>query len=276
MIFHMKKQPDTQTETIPVVLIRHAQSQWNRENRFTGWADPSLTAAGIDEAHRAGARLRQHGYRFDAAFSSRLQRARTTLDILLEELGQPDISRQSVWQLNERHYGVLQGLDKTAASAHHGDQQVWRWRRGYDDRPEALRQTDPRHPRHDPLYQDIEPGQLPGVENLASTRARVTRFWQAEIELRIRRGERLLISAHGNTLRALIMELAGLRRKEVEAFEIPTATPIVYEFDRDARPLDWRYLHTDIHQDWSSGHKGRGETGRFVTLKDGNSKIPHI
>jgi len=228
--------------SVPVVLIRHAQSQWNRENRFTGWADPPLTDTGIAEAHAAGSRLREQGFVFDAAYSSRLQRAVTTLDILLAELGQTNIPRQSAWQLNERHYGALQGLDKAEATREHGEQQVWRWRRGYHDRAGALSRADARHSCHDPLCRDIDPAHLPDVENLAETRARVMRYWEEEIDPRIRRGERLLISAHGNTLRALIMGLSNMRVAEVEAFEIPTATPIVYHFKRDGAPLDWGYL----------------------------------
>ncbi|TDY03990.1 2,3-bisphosphoglycerate-dependent phosphoglycerate mutase [Thiohalophilus thiocyanatoxydans] len=198
------------TGRVPVVLIRHAQSQWNRENRFTGWADPPLTDAGIAKAHAAGHRLHEQGYVFDAAYSSRLRRAVTTLDSLLEELGQNEIPREQAWQLNERHYGTLTGLDKGEAIKHHGEAQVWRWRRGYHDRAGALTRDDPRHSCHDPLCHDIDPPALPDVENLAETRARVMRYWQSEIEPRIRRGERLLISAHGNTLRALIMALANM------------------------------------------------------------------
>ena len=236
------KTPHNGTGSVPVVLIRHAQSQWNRENRFTGWADPPLTEAGIAEAHAAGARLREQGFVFDAAYSSRLQRAVTTLAILLAELEQTTIPQTRAWQLNERHYGALQGLDKGEAMARHGEQQVWRWRRGYQDRAGALTHEDPRHSCHDPLCHDIDPARLPDVENLAETRARVMRYWDEDIVPRIRRGERLLISAHGNTLRALIMALANMRVEEVERFEIPTAMPIVYHFDRNGSPLEWHYL----------------------------------
>lgn len=235
-------------DRIPVVLIRHAQSQWNRENRFTGWADPPLTGAGIAEARVAGTRLREQGFVFDAACSSRLQRAVTTLDILLEELGQDEIPREQAWQLNERHYGALQGLDKGEATARHGEEQVWRWRRGYHDRAGALSREDERHSCHDPLCQDIDPAHLPDVENLAETRERVMRYWNDEIVPRICCGERLLISAHGNTLRALIMALSNMTTEEVERFEIPTATPIVYHFDRNATPLDWDYLNEQNNQ----------------------------
>jgi 2,3-bisphosphoglycerate-dependent phosphoglycerate mutase len=186
--------------------------------------------------------LRLSGYRFDVANSSRLQRATTTLDILLERIGQGDLPRYQDWRLNERHYGILQGVDKAQAAREVGEQQVWRWRRGYIDRAASLSPTDPGHPANDPVYADVEPRLLPGVESLAATRTRVASFWQERIAPRIRRGERLLISAHGNTLRALLMELADMSVEQVEAFEIPTATPIVYRFSREGRPLDWRYL----------------------------------
>jgi len=242
----MKTQHHKSTDnTIPVVLIRHAQSQWNKENRFTGWANPSLTEAGVIEAQNAGEWLHQQGYRFDAAYSSRLQRAITTLDILLEQLGQPHILRQQDWRLNERHYGALQGVDKTRAAAQVGEHQVWRWRRGYEDRAVPLLRTDPGHPANDGLYADVDAQLLPGVENLAQTQARVTQFWRKEIIPRIHQGERLLISAHGNTLRALLMTLSGMSVAEVESFEIPTATPVLYRFDCSGQALDWHYL--DIH-----------------------------
>ena len=232
-----------QTETVPVVMIRHAQSQWNKENRFTGWADPPLTDAGVAEAKRAGDCLQRLGYHFDAAYSSVLQRACVTLDIVLGSLGQLDLLQQRDWCLNERHYGALQGLDKTETTARYGEAQVHRWRRGYLDRAEPLSRDDQGHPLHDPRYAEVDPAMLPDVENLAETRARVVDFWQEQIVPRIRRAERILISAHGNTLRALIMELAGMSEQEVEQFEIPTGKPILYEFLRqDAKPLGWRYL----------------------------------
>jgi 2,3-bisphosphoglycerate-dependent phosphoglycerate mutase len=235
-----------QHDTVTVVLIRHAQSQWNRENRFTGWANPPLTEAGIAEAIQAGEWLYRHGYRFDVAWSSRLQRAITTLDILLEQIGQQDIPRQQDWRLNERHYGALQGVDKAKAAAQVGEQQVWCWRRGYTDRAMPLLPGDPGHPGNDPLYADVAPHLLPAVENLAETRARVMMFWQEHVAPRIKKGERVLISAHGNTLRALLMDLAGMSVQQVEGFEIPTATPILYRFDHNGQPLDWRYLNGEL------------------------------
>ena len=232
----------TPQQSVPVVLIRHAKSQWNQENRFTGWADPPLTAAGIAEAQRAGTWLRNHDYRFDVAYCSRLQRAITTLDILLQQLGQEGLPRQQDWRLNERHYGTLQGVNKAEAAAQVGEQQVWRWRRGYEDRATALLRTDPQHPGNNPRYANIDPRQLPGVENLAQTRTRVLALWNERVVPYLRQGHRVLISAHGNTLRALLMGLSGMSIKEVEGFEIPTATPILYRFDHQGRPLDWRYL----------------------------------
>ncbi|MCI0505079.1 MAG: 2,3-bisphosphoglycerate-dependent phosphoglycerate mutase [Gammaproteobacteria bacterium] len=229
-------------KTIDVVLIRHAQSQWNLENRFTGWANPPLTAAGFAEARRAAQLLRAHGYEFDAAFSSRLLRAQQTLDVLLETLGQMNLPRFQDWRLNERHYGQLQGINKAEEAKQVGEQQVWRWRRGYEDKAAPLSRNDPAHPVNDPLYRDVDPALLPDVENLAETRARVMQFWQERIAPCIRLGERVVISGHGNTFRALIMGLANLSIKQVESFEIPTGKSIVYTFNRNAEPLHWRYL----------------------------------
>jgi len=229
-------------KTIEVVLIRHAQSQWNLDNRFTGWANPPLTAAGLEEAKHAAHLLHQHGYGFDVAFSSRLLRAQQTLDIILETLGQTHIPQFQDWRLNERHYGLLQGVNKAEKAKEVGEQQVWRWRRSYEDKAEPLPRTDPSHPVNDPLYHDIDPALLPDVENLAETRERVMKFWMERVTPYIRLGERVLVSGHGNTLRALIMGLANLSKDEVESFEIPTGKPIIYTFHRDTQPLTWHYL----------------------------------
>ena len=237
-----------QLTAVPVVLIRHAQSQWNLENRFTGWADPPLTDQGIAEATQAGEYLRLHDYAFDVAYSSRLQRARDTLDILHEGVGQTELPQHQDWRLNERHYGALQGIDKTQATMEVGEYQVRRWRRGYEDRAKPLLRSDPTHPANDPNYADVDPQVLPGVENLAQTRARVMAFWQEQIVSRIKTGERILISAHGNTLRALVMDLAGMSIEDVEAFEIPTATPILYTFDDKATPMQWHYLNACVEK----------------------------
>ncbi len=229
------------TKRIEAVLIRHAQSLWNRENRFTGWADPPLTAAGIQEAVDAGDLLARQGWHFDFAFTSRLKRARQTLSILEQRLGTA-LPRREEWRLNERHYGVLQGRNKEEMAAQVGAEQVWRWRRGYHDSPAALATDDPDHPIHHPRYADVPRHLLPGVESLADTRRRVSEFWLEEAAPRIETGQRLLISAHGNTLRALLMALTDMTVAEVERFEIPTATPIVCTFDERARLLRWRYL----------------------------------
>lgn len=251
------KQKKTQTDkkpmvardrqnSLPVVLIRHAQSQWNKENRFTGWADPALTDTGMREALLAGDRLRDQGYRFDMAYSSRLQRASATLDIVLARIGQQSLLREQDWRLNERHYGVLQGMDKAEAMAQVGEQQVWRWRRGYEDRAAPLSRNDASHPIHDARYADVNPQLLPDVENLAETRLRVMAFWNEAIVPGIQQGKRILISAHGNSLRALLMELANMSIEEVEGFEIPTAMPIIYNFERGGTPLHWDYLDNGV------------------------------
>ena len=233
---------NTHSSTIDVVLVRHAQSQWNLENRFTGWANPPLTRAGIEEAQRAGEMLRKQGYHFDVAFSSRLIRAQQTLDIILETLGQSDLRYYQDWRLNERHYGQLQGVNKADEAKRVGEQQVWRWRRGYEDKAAPLSRDDPTHPVNDPLYQDVNPELLPDVENLADTRARVVQFWQERVIPYIKNNQRVLISGHGNTLRALIMDLANLSVAQVESFEIPTGKPIIYSFDSAGFAKQWRYL----------------------------------
>jgi 2,3-bisphosphoglycerate-dependent phosphoglycerate mutase len=229
-------------KTVDVILIRHAQSQWNLENRFTGWANPPLTQAGFDEARHAALLLKEHGYRFDVAFSSRLIRAQQTLDVILQTLEQTGLPQFQDWRLNERHYGLLQGVNKAEKAKEVGEQQVWRWRRGYEDKAAPLPRTDPSHPVNDPLYHDVDPDLLPDVENLKETRARVMQFWQERIEPYVRLGERVLISSHGNTLRALLMGVANLSVTQVESFEIPTGKPIIYTFNRKAEPLEWRYL----------------------------------
>lgn len=233
---------NNQMQNLSVVMIRHAQSLWNKQNRFTGWANPPLTEAGVVEAVHAGILLKNSGFQFDIAYSSRLQRAINTTELVLDAMRQSYIPQYQDWRLNERHYGVLQGFNKTDAAAEAGEHQVWRWRRGYEDRAEPLLVTDNKHPRHDPLYADVDPQILPGVENLAQTRERVIQFWQEHIVQHINNHKRVLISAHGNTLRALLMALSDMSIAEVESFEIPTATPIVYEFDETGKPIMWDYL----------------------------------
>lgn len=225
-----------------VVLIRHAQSEWNRAGLFTGWADPPLTAAGRGEAVRAARAIATRGLRLDHVFSSRLRRARETAAIVLGELGEGGIPVAEDWRLNERHYGALQGEDKATAAARVGEAQVLRWRRGYVDRPPALAAADPRHPAWDPRWRDIPTADLPNGESLEQTRTRVWDFWRQHVVPRLRAGQRLMIASHGNTLRALIMALDDLDVAQVEALEIPTGVPILYAFSASAEPLGWHYL----------------------------------
>jgi len=229
-------------QTVSVVLIRHGQSEWNNSGRFTGWADPLLTEQGEREALKAGAQLRAAGYRFDAAFSSCLQRTQRTLDILLQQLVQEYIPRYQDWRLNERHLGALQGMDKQQAAELYGAEQLEPWRRGVHDRPPPLAMTDVRHPAHNAIYAAIDPNVLPATESLADTAVRVAGFWQECISPRLSAGEHLLICSHQQALRALLAALSGQDCAALASFDIATATPLVYSFDRLARPLSWRYL----------------------------------
>jgi 2,3-bisphosphoglycerate-dependent phosphoglycerate mutase len=225
-----------------VVLVRHAQSQWNLEGRFTGWADPPLTAHGRAEAERAGRLLADRYGAFARVYSSRLQRARETAEILARRVGTPGREIREDWRLNERHYGALQGIDKAVKAAEVGDAQVWRWRRGYLDRPPEMDPGNPGHPARQTQWTDLERGVLPSAESLAEVRSRVMGFWDDEIAPLLGRGGPVLIASHGNTLRALLMALDGMGVDEVERFEIPTAAPIRYRLARDGRPLGWHYL----------------------------------
>jgi 2,3-bisphosphoglycerate-dependent phosphoglycerate mutase len=226
------------------VLLRHAQSQWNLENRFTGWADVGLTEAGRAEARRAGELLRAHGLRFDRAFVSLLTRAEETLQLVLRELGQERLPVGRSWRLNERHYGALEGLDKAAFAAAQGAEMFHRLRRGYRERPAPLAADDPRHPRHQALYRDIDPAWLPATESLADTTARLLPYWNEAIAPAIARGERVLVVSHGNTLRALVMQLDDMNEREIEDFEIPTGQPLIYEFAAGGRVRGRFYLDT--------------------------------
>jgi 2,3-bisphosphoglycerate-dependent phosphoglycerate mutase len=225
-----------------LVLLRHAQSLWNLENRFSGWADMELSAGGIAEAQRAGALLRERGFGFERAFVSPLTRATQTLDIVLAELGQRDLPVTVDWHLNERHYGALQGLNKADTAARYGALQFQRWRRGYHDRPPALDLDDPRHPRFDRRYAAIAPELLPATESLADTEQRVVPYWREAIAPRVAAGERVLVVAHGNTFRALIRHFDGLSVEEVEKLEVPTGQPLVYEFSAGMQQRRSYYL----------------------------------
>lgn len=223
-----------------VVLLRHAQSLWNLENRFTGWADVGLTEAGRLEARRAAELLRAQGYRFDKAYTSVLTRAIETLEIVLRELRQTDIPVERHWRLNERHYGSLEGTDKAAFASRHGADLLRRYRRGYRDQPPPLSEDDSRHPRWREIYRDVDSTLLPATESLADTKARLLPYWEEKILPDVKRGKRLLIVSHGNTLRALIMHLEEMSETEIEHFEIPTGRPLSLEFTPDMK-LQRRY-----------------------------------
>lgn len=228
--------------TYEIIMIRHAQSTWNAESRFTGWANPPLTQKGELEAVSAAELLGSLGYSFDKVYTSALQRAQKTALIITSKLGLRDVDIEADWRLNERHYGDLQGLDKNEMTSKVGEEQVWRWRRAYKELPPALEQFDRRHPSNDPSYSQVDREKLPGAENLAMTQARAMQFWQEKVASDLSDGKRLLISAHGNTLRAMIMQLSGMTEKEVEGFEIPTGTPISYCFDKSGKALSWSYV----------------------------------
>ena len=225
-----------------LVLLRHGESDWNRENRFTGWVDVDLSDRGRAEAKSAAALLTAGGYTFDRAFTSVLKRAIRTLWIVLDEMDLMWIPVERSWRLNERHYGALQGLDKAETAAKFGEQQVKIWRRSYDVPPPALERTDPRFPGRDPRYRDLAPAELPLSECLKDTVARFLPYWQGTIAPVIRAGKRVIIAAHGNSLRALIKYLDDVSEDEIVEMNVPTGIPLVYELDSDLRPIEHRYL----------------------------------
>ena len=222
-----------------LVLLRHGESDWNRENRFTGWTDVDLSETGVEEAHAAGRLLKSGGYRFDLAYTSVLKRAIRTLWIALDELDLMWIPVERSWRLNERHYGALQGLNKAEMAAKFGEQQVLVWRRSYDTPPPALAAGDPRSEARDPRYAGIG---VPASECLKDTVARVVPYWESAIAPAIRAGRQLLIAAHGNSLRALVKYLDRVGDAEIVALNIPTGVPLVYELDENLRPLRHYYL----------------------------------
>jgi 2,3-bisphosphoglycerate-dependent phosphoglycerate mutase len=222
--------------------MRHGESQWNLENRFTGWTDVDLTETGRDQAWQAGQLLKEKGYVFDLAYTSLLKRAIRTLWLTLDALDQMYIPVHNNWRLNERHYGNLQGLNKSETAAKFGDEQVLIWRRAYAIAPEPLALDDPRHPRFDGRYSRLSPEQLPATECLKDTVDRVLPFWNETIAPSIRLGRRVLISAHGNSLRALIKHLDGVSDEDIVAMNIPTGQPLVYELDENLKPMRHYYL----------------------------------
>jgi 2,3-bisphosphoglycerate-dependent phosphoglycerate mutase len=225
-----------------LVLLRHGESIWNKENRFTGWTDVDLTDKGREEAHEAARLLREGGYGFDIAFTSVLKRALRTNWIVLDDLDLLWIPVERSWRLNERHYGALQGLNKAETAARHGDAQVKVWRRSYDTPPPPLTADDPRHPVHDPRYRSLAPGDLPATESLKDTVARFIPYWTETISPAVRRQQRVLITAHGNSLRALVKHLDRISDEDIVDLNIPTGIPLVYELDAGLRPSRHFYL----------------------------------
>jgi 2,3-bisphosphoglycerate-dependent phosphoglycerate mutase len=225
-----------------LVLLRHGQSVWNEENRFTGWVDVPLSPLGLEEAAQAGRRLRARGYEFDAAYTSVLRRAIKTLWIVLEELDQAWLPVHRSWRLNERMYGALQGLNKAETAAKHGDEQVKIWRRSYATAPPPLDPSHEQWPGRDRRYASIPRDELPAGESLADTFHRFLPYWEGEIRPAIASGQRLLIVAHGNSLRALVKHLDGISDADIVELNIPTGVPLVYELDEALRPIGHYYL----------------------------------
>jgi 2,3-bisphosphoglycerate-dependent phosphoglycerate mutase len=225
-----------------LVLLRHGESVWNRENRFTGWTDVDLSSDGVAEAREAGRTLRENRYGFDVAYTSLLKRAIKTLDIVLEELDLLWIPIAKSWRLNERHYGALQGLNKSETAKRFGEAQVKIWRRSYDVRPPAVEESDPRHPGNDPRYAHLTTAELPSAECLRDTVARFLPYWHGTIAPAIRSAKRVLIAAHGTSLRALVKHLDGISDDAIVELNIPTGLPLVYELDTDLKPVRSYYL----------------------------------
>jgi len=225
-----------------LVLLRHGESTWNKENRFTGWTDVDLTERGRDEAQDAGRLLRDGGYVFDIAYTSVLKRAIRTLWIALDVMDLMWIPEEKSWRLNERHYGALQGLNKAETAAKHGEAQTKIWRRSYDIPPPPLTPDDPRHPSRDPRYAGLARGELPLTESLKDTVERFLPYWHGSIAPAIRSGQRVLIAAHGNSLRALVKYLDHVSETDIVELNIPTGIPLVYELDDDLRAIRHYYL----------------------------------
>jgi len=228
-----------------VVLLRHGESQWNLENRFTGWTDVDLTEKGILEAENAGKVLKEKGFTFDIAFTSVLTRALKTLWITLDEMDLLWIPFVKNWRLNERHYGALQGLNKAETAALHGDEKVLIWRRSYDVPPPPLEKTDPRYPGNDPRYQDMDEKDIPLTECLKDTVNRFLPFWHDTIAPTIKTSKKVIIVAHGNSLRALVKYLDNMSDEDILALNIPTGMPLVYELNQNLKPIKHYYLGDD-------------------------------
>lgn len=227
---------------IKLVLVRHGQSIWNLENRFTGWTDVPLSEKGVKEAQEAGMVLKEKGFTFDLAFTSVLKRAEDTLDYILKEMDLSNIEIRHSWRLNERHYGALQGLNKDDTKKKYGEEQVKLWRRSADVRPPALTKEDERYPGHDPKYKDLTEEELPTTENLIDTIHRVITYWNTDIKQELEQGKQVIIVAHGNSLRGLMKYLDNMSDEEVMNLEIETGNPICYELNDDLTPIRHYYL----------------------------------
>ena len=225
-----------------LVLIRHGESTWNLENRFTGWTDVDLTPTGVEQAKNAGRLLKAEGYEFDVAYTSVLKRATRTLWHVLDEMDRTWLPVVHQWRLNERHYGALQGLNKTDTAKQYGEAQVLAWRRSYDTPPPALDASDPRCERHDPRYITLQPDQIPLTECLKDTVARVMPAWNESLAPAIQAGKRLVLAAHGNSIRALVKYLDNISDEEIVDLNIPNGAPLVYELDHDLKPIRHYYL----------------------------------
>jgi 2,3-bisphosphoglycerate-dependent phosphoglycerate mutase len=228
--------------TYQIILLRHGESAWNLENRFSGWKDVDLTENGIREAGKAALLLADEGLVPDLAFTSVLKRAIRTLWIVLDKMDRMWIPVERSWRLNERHYGALQGLDKAETAARHSEEQVLIWRRSYDVPPPPLDPDDPRNPKNDPRYADVPPGQLPLTECLKDTVARVLPYWEQRIVPAVRTGKQVIVAAHGNSLRALVKHLDGISDKDIVSLNIPTGVPLIYELRENMKPVGHRYL----------------------------------
>lgn len=225
-----------------IVLLRHGESAWNKENRFTGWTDVDLSPKGIEEAISAGKIMKDKGYTFDMVFTSVLKRALRTTWLALEQMDLLWIPEEKSWRLNERHYGALQGLNKAETAAQHGEEQVMIWRRSYDIPPPELEKSDPRYPGHESRYKNMDEKDIPRTESLKDTVARFLPYWHEVIAPTIKTGKKVLISAHGNSLRALVKYLDNMTNEAVIALNIPTGVPLVYELDNDLKPIRHYYL----------------------------------
>jgi 2,3-bisphosphoglycerate-dependent phosphoglycerate mutase len=225
-----------------LVLVRHGQSVWNKENRFTGWTDVDLTEKGVEEARRAGKRLKEANFSFDLAFESVLKRVTRTLDIILEEMGEKDIEIRKSWRLNERHYGALQGLNKSETAEKYGEEQVKLWRRGYDIPVPPLSEESAMSLKNDPLYKDLKESEIPRSETLKDAIERVMPYWNDEIVPEIKKNKKIIIVASGTSLRGLVKHIDSISDKDIIELNIPTGIPLVYELDENIKPIGKKYL----------------------------------